>query len=326
MNKYLRVIPAWLLANILMGLGLVRRAKAATFRGEHILSIYFHKPTAKEFETCVKWLIKNNFSFLSTNDLHRIIDYNLPFPKGSVILTVDDGWQSNMSNVVSIAEKHQIPVTIFVTTGPVEQGVFWWSIIEEAHRKGLTTVQVEQLKKVPNQERLSILNCFSKQLTLRREALTVKQVQQIAASSHITIGAHTITHPILNNCSEEQVYSEAQESRAKLRHWTGQRIDYFAYPNGDYSEREVRIIEELGFKLAFCVRPEYLSKNNMHRRYELPRFEVIENASFAETICRMTGVWESLISSVRKVFKNNSSPQTALTLESPKMKKLPQFK
>jgi poly-beta-1,6-N-acetyl-D-glucosamine N-deacetylase len=309
MSRVLRYISAWLVANMLIWLGFVRKAKAATFRGEHILSVYFHKPSLKEFESCVKWLKKNHFSFLSTDELCRIIDQNLPLPKGAVVLTVDDGWQSNKSNIVDIAEKHQIPVTIFVATEPVEHGVYWWSIIEEAQRKGMTPLQVEQLKKVPNEKRLALVGNLRPKLTLKREALTVKQVQQIAALQWITVGAHTSTHPILNNCSEEQVYFEAQESKAKLQNWTGQCIDYFAYPNGNYSEREARIVSETGFKLAFSVRTEYLTKENLHRKYEIPRFEVIENASFAETICRMTGVWEPFIFRARNLFKKKTRPK-----------------
>lgn len=307
MVKHLRFVSAWLVATVLIWLGFVRRAKEATFRGEHILSIYFHKPSLNEFNACVNWLKKNKFSFLSTDDLFQIIDNNLPLPKGAVILTVDDGWQSNKTNIVDVAEKHQIPVTIFVTTEPVEKGVYWWSIIEEAQRRGMKTMKVEQLKKEQNQKRIYIVDKLRNQLKLKREALTVQQVKQIASSPWITVGAHTTTHPILSNCKEEQVYSEAHESRVKLSKWTGQNIEYFAYPNGDYSDREVRIISELGFKLAFSVRTEYLSKKNLKRRFDLPRFEVIENAPFAETICRLTGVWEPFISKVRSLFRSKPS-------------------
>jgi poly-beta-1,6-N-acetyl-D-glucosamine N-deacetylase len=325
MNRVLRFVFAWLFANTLIWLGFVRRAKAATFRGEHILSIYFHKPSRAEFEACVTWLKKNCFNFLSTDDLYQIINNKLPFPKGAVVLTVDDGWQSNKSNIVDVAVKHQIPVTIFVATEPVEHGVYWWSVINEAHKKGMTPMRVDQLKKVPNQKRLSFVNNLSRKLILKREALTVKQVQQIAASPWITIGAHTSSHPILNNCSEEQVYFEAQESREKLQNWTGRSVNYFAYPNGDYSEREVKIISEVGYKLAFSVRTEYLTENIMHQKYELPRFEVIEDAPFAETICRMTGVWEPSIARARKIFKNNASkkkPSTPASLNNPKFAKV----
>lgn len=318
MYSILRFCASWLFANVLILLGFVHRAKSATFRGEHILSIYFHKPSRKEFESCVKWLKKNKFIFLSSDELCRIIDKNLPIPKGTVILTVDDGWQSNKSNIAAVAQEYQVPVTIFVSTAPVEHGIYWWSIVEEANRKGMTTLKVEQLKREPNQKRLHIVNALSKKLILNREALTVTQLQQIAALPWITIGAHTDSHPILKNCSEEQVYYEAQTSKAKLRNWTGKNIDYFAYPNGDYTEREVRIIKELGFKLAFSVRTEYLSVNNMQRRFELPRFEVIEDAPFVETICRMTGVWEPLVNNVRGFFKDLSNPERPVLQRKPK--------
>lgn len=298
----------YIIANILILLGYVERAKIKALRGDHILSLYFHKPSREEFEKCLKWLKKNKFQFLSTTDLKKIIDKESSFPKGAVLLTVDDGWLSNVDNIVKTAEIYHVPVTIFVSTEPVEKGAYWWSYLQEAHRQKLTYLPVDTLKQLPDIERLSLINEIKKKTHLQREAMTTAQIQEISSSPWITIGGHTVSHPILTNCSYEQVYNELLISKEKLEFWTGKKIDYFAYPNGNYSEREIRILQSQGYKMAFTVNPKYLTPQKLHKEFELPRFEVIENASFPEIICRMMGVWEPLMKRLRRVVIER--PQT----------------
>ena len=295
MKNRIRYTCTFILANLLVFLGFVRRAKAKALRGEHILSIYFHKPSAEEFENCLRWLKSNSFKAISLDDFYRIVQKQLPFPKGAVLLTADDGWRSNKTNIVAIAEKYKVPVTIFVATEPIEKGNYWWTLVEEAKRRKLLNTSVKYLKKVPNEERLKLLEELAGKVSHARNAMTVEEIQHIALSPQVTIGAHTVSHPILSNCNSKQAYSEIEASKHQLQTWTGKSVDYFAYPNGDYTEREVRMLEELGYKLAFTVRPSYISPAQLNLRYELPRFEVIENAPFAETICRMVGVWEPLM-------------------------------
>ena len=52
-----------------------------------------------------------------------------------------------------------------------------------------------------------------------------------------------------------------------------------------------KLIEKHGYDIAFSTRTEYMNKCELSNRYQYPRFEVMENVSFAENICRMTGVW-----------------------------------
>ena len=109
-----RNLGSWFMANLLILGGYIRRAKERAMRGDYILSVYFHKPSKKEFEQCIRWLKKNNFAFLSTHDLADIIDGHLPFPKGGVLLTVDDGWQTNEENMFEVAERYGVPLTVFI--------------------------------------------------------------------------------------------------------------------------------------------------------------------------------------------------------------------
>jgi peptidoglycan/xylan/chitin deacetylase (PgdA/CDA1 family) len=290
--------------------------------GDFILSVYFHDPSRKEFEACVKWLKKNHFTFLSPKDLDNIIHQNLPLPKGAVVLTVDDGWQRNEENIVDVANKYQVPVTIFVSTQPVEEGAYWWSYLKKAKDFNFMLPPKASLKKVSNDKRVSLVNEIKRRGNLAREAMTIEQVKRISSSEFVTIGGHTHTHPILINCVDEQVYYELQLCKQKLESWIGKEVSYFAYPNGDYGRREMKALSELGYRLAFSSEPRYITLQELKNNYCLPRFAMLEGASFAENICRMMGVWKPIMLKFRtpKLSQtDNVAPQPAYSSKSPRI-------
>jgi poly-beta-1,6-N-acetyl-D-glucosamine N-deacetylase len=295
MKKSFRNLLGYLVAKIFIMAGLVRYATKRALNKPCILVLYFHKPGKTEFEYCIRWLKKKGFRFLSPHDIERIKKEELPFPTGAVLLTVDDGWQSNVTNVVEVAIRYEVPVTIFVATTPAEEGTYWWSYVQQAKQRGLTRFSKQALKKMPEEKRLGILHEIKKKVYPGRDAMTVNQIKSISASPYITIGAHTQTHPILINCQEKQVYDELIGSRRKLESWTGKEVVYFAYPNGDYSCREVKILESLKYRLAFSSQPNYLTPELLKDNFTLPRFGFLEGASFAENICRITGVWQPIM-------------------------------
>ena len=184
MKNEIRYIGAKIIAILFIYCGLATKIKKKAHKGDFILSIYFHSPSKPLFEFCVKWLKKNRFQFLSQQDVLEIAQKDRPFPIGGVIFTIDDGWHSNKENVVEVANRHQIPVTIFVTTGPVETGNFWWSYIETAKKLGLSNYSIEALKKMPNQEREKIVEQIKSKLPQKREALTFEEVKDIASSRY----------------------------------------------------------------------------------------------------------------------------------------------
>lgn len=277
-------------------------------RGDHVLSMYFHDPSKSEFEACVKWLKKNGFTFISPKDLENNISTGQPLPKGAVLMTADDGWQSNESNIVAVAEKYKVPVTIFVSTEAVEEGAYWWSYLEKAKDLNIKLPSKSSLKRIMNDKRAALIHEIKRQTRVEREAMTVEQIKSISRSKYVTIGGHTHTHPILVNCRLEQLYNEISVSKRKLEEWTGKEVAYFAYPNGDFGNREMRALNELDFKLAFSSEPRHITPEELNNAFCLPRFGLLEGASLAENICRMTGVWKPLMLKFRLPAFLNREP------------------
>jgi peptidoglycan/xylan/chitin deacetylase (PgdA/CDA1 family) len=299
-NSLAELLGIWYTIN-----GKIKKAKQRALAGEFILSIYFHAPSAALFESCVRWLLKNGFQIIPTQQLLAIKAGEIPFPKGAAIITVDDGWRTNINNIVAITKQYKVPVTIFATTEPVEKGgAYWWTYANKAKQLHLIEYSVEQLKKLDNIERLNIVNKIKATLNLQREAMYPEELQAIAESKYITVGSHTVTHPILIQCHDAEAEFEICTSKKILELLLNKPITQFAYPNGDYSSRELELLQLAGYQLAFTTKTHYLTEDVLKQQLELPRFEVWESGGYFETISRITGVWFN-----SKTKKNHSNGQ-----------------
>ena len=52
----------------------------------------------------------------------------------------------------------------------------------------------------------------------------------------VTIGSHTMTHPILTSLNEDETEAETRDSRATLEQRLGREVSIFCYPNGDLND------------------------------------------------------------------------------------------
>jgi poly-beta-1,6-N-acetyl-D-glucosamine N-deacetylase len=293
MRWTLRNLAATLLAVWYIVSGKVSKSLARAKRGEYILSVYFHEPDKKLFTTCVKWLMKKGFHFISTSELKQIMQGAIPFPKGAVLLTADDGWKSNNENIIEIANRLKIPITIFLTVDPIVCGApFWWSYIKTARNKGMIQFSVEEMKEMNFSRVCEIVNSLKDVIVLGREALTEEQINDAISHGKISIGSHTMSHPILPKCSDERVNYEIKQSKDRLEAIFKTAINSFAYPNGSFTERETRILEDSGYEMAFTTELRPITPESLSEHYAIPRMEVLEQVSFWETICRMSAVWE----------------------------------
>lgn len=260
--------------------------------GKHILSIYFHNPEKGLFEKCSKWLKKKGYRFLSVDELIQIRDGLLEFPKGGVIVTVDDGWKENIPNIVMISKNESIPITIFVTAEPLKtMNSYWWSYVKKANQLNIPVQNIEELKKVDNSKRVNIINDLRSKIIIEKESMTVTELEEINEYDTISIGSHTVSHPILTKCSHLESSYEIKCSKEELEKIINKPVKYFAYPNGNYGLREIEILEKNGYNAAFSTITDYITKNSIDKTFQYPRFEILENVSFAENICRITGVW-----------------------------------
>lgn len=283
---------AYLYAKSLLLSGAAARSMKQFHTSDDILSIYFHNPSSSLFEKTMKWLMREKVTFISTEQLNLISQGKIKAPKSAVVITVDDGWKSNKENVIQVARKFNIPVTIFVSTEPVlQQKPFWWSYNQHINQQGIGYMQSNVLKKWPNKERLAYLNGYGFLNAYAEEAMNETDLIDFDKHSNVLFESHTVSHPILTQCSDEEADREIHYSKIQLEKILGRKIKGFAYPNGAYTQREISLLEKYEYDYAFSTRSAFLTSQDLQNRFELPRFEVLDKVSFAENICRIAGIW-----------------------------------
>lgn len=80
--------------------------------------------------------------------------------------------------------------------------------------------------------------------------LTREMILELDASGKIDIGSHTIHHPDLPGLSDADAQDEIIGSKRALEELLGHPVRTFCYPHGNYSERDVALVNAAGYALA----------------------------------------------------------------------------
>ena len=103
-------------------------------------------------------------------------------------------------------------------------------------------------------------------------AMTAPEISKISASGLITIGAHSITHPVLSGLSPNEQTEEIRGSLDACANFIGYPPRAFAYPYGEYSDETAKIVGDAGFEIACAAHPCGVSSQSQILR--MPRLQV----------------------------------------------------
>lgn len=254
-----------------------------------IRSLYFHNPSPEEFEKIIRYLIKRNYTFLSTKELYtRLKEQNLSGKLAFV--SFDDGWKGNLE-LLPILEKYHVPVTIFVAVEPLYSGNYWWEYV----LKDRGYERLQEFKKLSYNNFYSELADIKKRVgTLKRSSMTVDELKQLSEHPLVDIQSHTLTHPILTHLPFELLDRELRESKERLENLTGKDIFAFSYPNGYLTVREIDLIKKY-YQLAFStIQNNILPSDNL---YLLPRYALTGN--YVRDLLKMYGMWKWMRKPIR---------------------------
>lgn len=124
--------------------------------------------------------------------------------------------------------------------------------------------------------------------------LTGAESRQLVAAG-MTIGAHTLTHPILSQAPPDLAQVEIAESRTRLEAALHGRVWAFAYPFGDAQSVTPQVLEmakEAGYTAAFLNFGGGLGADLPP--YALPRIHVTADMSVAEFEAHVSGFYTLL--------------------------------
>jgi peptidoglycan/xylan/chitin deacetylase (PgdA/CDA1 family) len=202
-----------------------------------------------------------------------------------------------------------------IRNGPIapnEKHLCWWNLVESLSqfdrevRRGFLDQIRDQLRLAESWRAQFFQDPIlaARFLTLDRSGL-----RQLAAAG-MSIGAHSLSHPILARASEELAWQEISESRNVLETALGQTVWAFGYPFGNAATvtgRDLRLAEQAGFRCAFMNvgggfgakisdAKNNHSKNNhsKNNRFALPRVHVTADMSLFEFEAHISGFYRSL--------------------------------
>lgn len=261
--------------------------------------INFHQVSDSHWLEKTICYLKSKYSVVTADDLDHYYydDFKLI---NSVHITADDGDKSFYNVIFPVLKKYKIPATLFVSPKIcMEESNFWFQEIDAFDHRNvkkiisdvshvpagiiennrieslLKTMQISDIKEVINKCRKDFPN-----YVYPFQNMTVKQLLEVDKSGLVTIGAHTLNHPILMNESDSDSYREISKSIEELSEILNHEVRYFAYPNGipelDFSEREIKYQKTTGIRLAFKNESGNLTDNNP---FSIPRIAISDTES-----------------------------------------------
>lgn len=207
---------------------------------DRVAILMYHDAKPAVFKKHVAYLSRH-YTVISLDTLVSAIhrkDFSQIPPK-SVVITIDDGHAGNI-DLLPIFKQYHIRPTLYVCTQIINTYRHFWFKIA-----GQSKAERERLKRVSNAERLAYLkhtnNFESEKVHQDRQALNIAEMKEMAENADFQ--PHTRFHPILPNCTEMECRQEILGSKADLEKLLGTECFHFSYPNGDYTEREVKIVK-----------------------------------------------------------------------------------
>lgn len=234
-----------------------------------------------------------------TEAIERLRNGTLP-PRAAAI-SFDDGYADNAEVALPILEELGLSATFFIATGYLDGGMMFNDKVIEilrrlpgeevdldvvglgprrfsspADRAAIAMEVIRSIKHLDSRERqakVDALNTLCPQPLPDDVMMTTAQVRQLADAG-MTIGGHTLNHPILTRVSDNLAREEIGGGREVLETILKQPVCLFAYPNGkpgqDYDARHVTMVRQCGFEAA--VSTAWGVSTGSRDPYQLARF------------------------------------------------------
>jgi peptidoglycan/xylan/chitin deacetylase (PgdA/CDA1 family) len=133
-----------------------------------------------------------------------------------VVVTFDDASETFAVNALPELQKRNIPCTIFAISGLLGQRVSW----------GVYSDRIMSADELRN---------------LNRDL--------------VTIGSHTVSHPMLTALTESAARMELRESKAQLEKLLQRKVVLFSFPFGAFNDELVELCRDAGYERAFTTLP-----------------------------------------------------------------------
>lgn len=241
--------------------------------------LLYHDSSFESFEKHLKFL-SAFYHFVDLNQVKKFLDNKTKLPDYSLLITFDDGHKNNFS-LLTLFQKYNVKPVIFLTTHLLNTDEpYWWTCISN-------TSDLKYYKSIPNQERLQRMSENQSISVNQRQALNDEEI--IKMMPYVDFESHTATHPILTQCTDEEILYELSECRKKLENKYGISSNSIAYPNGNQDARVIEAAKQCGFRYGFSLIPGYNSPDT--EQMLIRRFSATDNSEIYELFVKVTGLF-----------------------------------
>lgn len=194
------------------------------------------------FEGQLAFLVEHGFTGLTFSDLAEAFATGAPLPKRPVVFTFDDGYADFASEAWPLLDRYGFPATVFVTTG--------WVADAGPRAAGVALDKM----------------------------LTWAQIRELTVAG-VEIGAHSHSHPELDQLPDTELSHELSDSRKQLEECTGVAIRTLAYPFGYSSKRVRQAVRSAGYRYAASVRNVLATPDD--DPFRIPRLTIRRNTDLS---------------------------------------------
>lgn len=250
--------------------------------------------TPQQFRAQIEGLRARGYTVVPLDELLEA----LPTRRRKLLaLTFDDGYTDNLGVALPLLRELRAPFTVYLTSGFMDRTCVPWehlleedlrasgdeaSFAQEASRFAGEDAAVQKERALEKWGREKVAAACD------RIFLSWSQVAELSRDPLVTIGAHSLTHPVLRALPEAQAAKEIRDCRAVIESHLGRAVHHFAYPYGaalQVGEREVRLARAAGYRSAVSTRvANVFPESDIHA---LPR---IYGATAAELELALSGV------------------------------------
>lgn len=171
--------------------------------------------TIAEFEKHIDYLVDQNYHFISLSEFLELLNSKQKLPDRSVMLTFDDGYQSNFEYLLPVLKKHNLKAAVFLPVLFI----------------GKTNTWDNESDPIMSYETLKL------------------------AQPYFEYGLHSYAHHNMAEMTKEELESDIKNCLSELKANQLQVLPVIAYPYGSYLKQDFafEIVTKLGIRAAFRI-------------------------------------------------------------------------
>jgi peptidoglycan/xylan/chitin deacetylase (PgdA/CDA1 family) len=252
-----------------------------------------HSATLLERQLCY---LRRVFTFVTLREFAASIGAaRLPGRRRRAAMVFDDGLSSNVRVAYPILRALSIPATFFVCPGLIEERRWLWS--HEARRRlqfAAPSLRAELARDLGAPPEIEAFVHWMKKLDFPRRTRVEAMLGHATAAfvpseadreafdlagwdelrpldpAIVTVGSHSMTHPVLPSMSDDEIEAELSDSRRIIEAKLARPAEFFSYPNGDVDERTLAGVRRY-YRAAVICKPETPVDPYLMRDVHLPR-------------------------------------------------------